>query len=329
MTTMKAALVRRYGSPAEVYLAEVPRPEPKANELLIAVRATTVSAADWRIRSAHVPAGFGLFVRVAFGLRGPRQKVLGTELSGVVEAVGKQVQRFRPGDRVFAFPGTRMGAHAEYVVMAEDDCVQPVPATLDHAEAASICFGGTTALHFLRDKARLQPGEKLLVVGAAGSVGSAAVELGRHFGAEVTGVTSAKNLDFVKSLGADDVIDYQTEDFTELGRSFDVILDCAGTAPFERSRRALLPGGRLLLVIATLGQMLAAPLQSRSGLRVSAGGTPELRADVATLAELCTRGQYRPRVGATFPFEQIAKAHALVESQHKRGSAVVLLGQTV
>jgi NADPH:quinone reductase-like Zn-dependent oxidoreductase len=162
MTTMKAALVHRYGSPEQVRLERLPRPTPKPNEVLISVRATTVSAADWRLRSADVPPGLGLFVRVVFGLRGPRQKVLGTELSGVVEAVGEKVRRFRPGDRVFAFRGARMGAHAEYVVIAEDDRVLQIPENLDFAEAASICFGGTTALHFLRDKARLQRYESTL-----------------------------------------------------------------------------------------------------------------------------------------------------------------------
>lgn len=327
MSTMRAALVHRYGPPERVCLGEVPKPAPKPNGLLVRIQATTVSAADWRIRSADVPTGFGPFVRLAFGLRGPRNPVLGTELSGVVEAVGATVTRFRPGDRVFAFPGVRMGAHAEFTVVPEDGCVFPTPSNLDPGEAAAICFGGTTALHFLRDKARLAPGEKLLVVGAAGSVGSAAVELGKHFGAEVTGVASGANLEFVQSLGADHVLDYQTEDFTELGTRFDVILDCAGTAPYGRSRRALAPGGRLLLVVGTLGQMLAAPFQRRHGTRVVGGAAPEARADVALLAELCTRGVFRPRIGASFAFDQIAQAHALVESHHKRANAVVWIDQ--
>lgn len=322
---MKAALVHRYGPPEQVRLGEVARPEPKSNELLVRVRATTVSAADWRIRSAEVPAGFGPFIRLAFGLRGPRNPVLGTELSGVVEAVGATVTRFRTGDSVFAYPGK--GAHAEYVVVREDGCVFHTPSNLDPGEAAAVCFGGTTALHFLRDKARIARGEKLLIVGAAGSVGSAAVELGKHFGAEVTGVASCANLDFVKSLGADHVLDYRTQDFTELGTRFDVILDCVGTAPYGRCCRALAPGGRLLLVVGTLRQMLAAPFQRRGGVRVIGGGAPESPGHLATLAELCSRGVFRPRIGASFAFEQIAKAHALVESRHKRGNVVVWIDQ--
>jgi len=329
MPTMKAALVTRYGPPANVHIGEIERPVPRAEEILIRVHATTVSAADWRIRSAVVPRGFGILLRLLYGVRGPRRPVLGTELSGVVDTVGADVHRFRPGDQVVAFRGIRMGAHAEYVVMPEDGKVLQIPAGISMAEASAICFGGLTALRFLRDNARVQVGEKVLIVGAAGSVGSAAVELAKHFGAEVTGVCSAGNLEFVRSLGADHVIDYRAQDFTQNGRRYDVIMDCMGTAPFRRSKTSLAPGGRLLLVVATLGETLAALVQSRGGVRVMAGGAPERREDMVTLANLCARGAYSPRIGATFPFEQIAEAHALVEGRHKRGNVVVLLAPTI
>lgn len=318
---MKAALVTRYGTADAVRLGERPTPVPKADEVLIRVHASTVSAADWRIRSASVPRGFGLLIRVVFGFRGPRQPVLGSELSGVVESVGARVSRFRPGDRVFAFPGVKMGAHAEYLAMPEDGKVLPIPAGLSMAEAAAICFGGTTALYFLRDKAKVQAGEKVLIVGASGSVGSAAVELAKHFGAAVTGVCSAANLEFVRDLGADHVIDYQVQDFTQDGQRYDVIMDCTGTASFARCRDSLTPGGRLLLVVATMGQTLAALTQRQ----VIAGGGPESVEDMATLAELCARGVFRPRIGATLTFEEIARAHALVESQHKRANLVLTM----
>jgi NADPH:quinone reductase-like Zn-dependent oxidoreductase len=321
---MKAAVVARYGTAKAVRIVELNKPQPKEDEVLIRVHAATISAADWRMRSASVPRGFGLLIRLFLGFRGPRRPVLGTELAGVVEQVGARVDRFRPGDRVFAFPGLRMGAHAEYVVMPQQGNVLHIPSTLSLNEAAAICFGGLTALYFLRDKAQLQAGEKVLIVGAAGSVGSAAVELAKHFGAEVTGVCSASNLEFVKSLGADHVIDYTTQDFTENGRHYDVIMDCVGTAPFERCRGSLAPGGRLLLVVGTLGQLLGSMLPRAQGLRVFGGGGPERVEDMATLAQLCERGAFRPRVEATFPFEDIARAHALVESQHKRGNAVLL-----
>ncbi len=322
---MKAALVTRYGSADEVRLGEIEAPVPKPDEILIRVYATTVSAADWRIRSAAVPRGFGVLIRLLYGLRGPRRPVLGTEFAGVVESVGAGVGRFRPGDEVFACTGLEMGAHAEFVVMPEDGKVLRIPTGLSMGEASAICFGGLTALYFLRDKAKVKAGENVLIVGAAGSVGTAAVELAKHFGAEVTGVCSASNLEFVRDLGADHVIDYSTSDFTQNGQRYDVIMDCVGTAPFAQSKGSLAPGGRLLLVVATLGQTLAALVQSRGGVQVIAGGGPESVEDMATLAELCSRGVYRPRIGATFPFEQIAQAHALVESQHKRGNAVVTL----
>jgi NADPH:quinone reductase-like Zn-dependent oxidoreductase len=322
--TMKAALVTRYGSADAVRIEELPKPQPKPGEVLIKVHAATVSAADWRIRSASVPRGFGLLVRLIFGLRGPRQPVLGTELSGVVEQVGAGVDRFAPGDRVFAFPGAKMGAHAEYVVMPQHGNVLHVPPAMNLTDAAALCFGGMTALYFLRDKAKVRPGEKVLIVGAAGSVGSAAVELAKYFGAEVTGVCSGSNQAFVKGLGADHVIDYGARDFTKNGQKYDVIMDCVGAAPFARCRGSLAAGGRLLLVVATMGEMLAACVQSRGGLQVLAGGAPEKLEDMVTLAELCERGAFHPHIGATFAFEQIAAAHALVESQHKRGNAVVL-----
>ncbi|MFT3921874.1 MAG: NAD(P)-dependent alcohol dehydrogenase [Myxococcales bacterium] len=318
---MKAALVTRYGSADAVRLGERPTPVPKADEVLIRVHASTVSAADWRIRSASVPRGFGLLIRFVFGFRGPRQPVLGSELSGVVESVGARVSRFRPGDRVFAFPGVKMGAHAEYLAMPEDGKVLPIPAGLSMAEAAAICFGGTTALYFLRDKAKVQAGEKVLIVGASGSVGSAAVELAKHFGAAVTGVCSAANLEFVRDLGADHVIDYQVQDFTQDGQRYDVIMDCTGTASFARCRDSLTPGGRLLLVVATMGQTLAALTRRQ----VITGGGPESVDDMATLAELCARGVFHPRIGATLTFEEIARAHALVESQHKRANLVLTM----
>jgi NADPH:quinone reductase-like Zn-dependent oxidoreductase len=321
---MNAAVVTRYGAANVVQLRQLERPRPRPNEVLVRVHAASVSAADWRIRSASVPLGFGMMVRLFFGLRGPRQPVLGTELSGVVEEVGALVERFAPGDRVFAYPGGRMGAHAEYVTMAHDGMLQHVPTGMNLTDAAALCFGGTTALYYLRDKAKLQPGEKIVIVGAAGSVGSAAVSLAKHFGAEVTAVCSSNNVDFVRSLGADHVIDYTQADFTQNGQRYDVVMDCAGTAPFARCKESLATGGRLLLVVATLPELLSALWQRRGGVKVFAGTAPERPEDMATLADLCVRGVFRPHISKRFPIEQIQGAHALVESQHKRGNAVVL-----
>src|SRR5512138_1658542 len=265
---MRAVVYERYGSPDVLELREVPTPVPGDHEILVRVRAATVSAADWRVRSLEVPAGFGIPARLAMGLFRPRQRILGTELSGDVAAVGKAVTRFRVGDAVFAFPGLKMGCHAEYRRVREDGPVAPKPPNLSYEEAAALCFGGTTALDFLR-RAKLAAGEAVLVNGASGSVGTAAVQLAKHLGAEVTGVCSTRNLELVRSLGADHVVDYTREDFTRSGKSYDVIMDNAGTAPFSRVKGSLKEGGRLLLVLASLPAMLQAPWVSRtSGKKV-------------------------------------------------------------
>ena len=255
---MKAVVYQQYGGPDVLRFTEVTTPVPKNHEVLIRIHATTVTAADWRVRSLIVPKGFGLISRLAIGVTGPRQPILGTELSGVITAIGKAVTKFKPGDDVFAFPGVRMGCHAEYRCMAEEAAIALKPANLSEDQAAALSFGGTTALHFLRE-AKLSAGEKVLVNGASGAVGTAAVQLARHFGAEVTAVCSAGNADLVRSLGADHIIDYTTEDFTRNGLVYDVIMDAAGTAPFARSSGSLREGGRLLLVLGGLSDLLRIP----------------------------------------------------------------------
>ncbi len=235
---MKAAVYERYGPPDVVELKEVEKPTPKDNEVLIKIHATTVTSGDWRARSLVMPAGFGLMGRLVFGVTKPRQPILGTELAGEIEAVGKDVSRFKVGDQVFAFSGAGMGCHAEYKCMPEDGAVALKPPNLTYDEAAAISFGGTTALDFFR-RGRLQGGERVLVNGASGGVGTAAVQLARHFGADVTGVCSTANLELVRSLGATQVIDYTREDFTRNGETYDVIVDTVGTAPFSRSKNSL------------------------------------------------------------------------------------------
>ena len=323
--TMRAAVVTRYGAPDVVALRDVARPAPGPRDLLIRVRATTVSSGDARVRARRVPAGMGFLMRLAMGWSGPRQPVLGTECAGVVEAVGAEVTRFRVGDAVVAFPGATMGAHAAYVRIREDGPVALKPDGLSWEEAAALLFGGTTALHCLR-VARVKAGERVLVLGASGAVGVAAVQLARREGAEVTAVCSAANAALVAGLGAARVIDYHTEDFTRSDTPWDVVIDCVGATDYARCRRVLAPGGRLVRVVADLPGLLAAPFQGRlSGHRVIAQVTPERPDDVRALVALAQEGAYRAVIDAAMPMARIAEAHARVDSGRKRGSVVLAL----
>ena len=319
---MKAALCRRYGPPDVVQIAEVPRPEPGATELLVRVRATTVTAGDSRLRSARVPRGFGIPLRLGMGITGPRQPILGFELAGEVVAVGPSVNRFAPGDRVFA---ARMACHAEYVAVREK-AAAPLPGNLTFEQAAALCFGGLTSLIFLRDKARLQPGERVLINGASGAVGSAAVQLARHFGASVTGVCSTANAALVRSLGAERVIDYAREDFTRDRETWDVVLDAVGNCSFAGCKPVLAPGGRLLLVVAGLGQLVGSMLwPSRAGRKVLGGVGALRQADLLLLRELAESGAFRPVIDRTYDFARIVEAHAYVDTGRKKGNVVISL----
>lgn len=322
---MKAVVYERYGGPEVLRFAEVATPVPKDDEVLIRIHATTVTAGDWRVRSLKVPEGFGLISRLAIGVTRPRQPILGTELSGVITAVGERVTKFKPGDAVFAFPGIRMGCHAEYKCMSEDAAVALKPANLGHDQAAALSFGGTTALHFYRE-AKLSAGEKVLVNGASGAVGTAAVQLAKHFGAEVTAVCSAGNADLVRSLGADHVIDYTTEDFTRNGRVYDVIIDTAGTAPFARSRTSLRDDGRLLLVLGNMRDLLSVPWIALTNSRKVIGGTAkEKQSDLRLLADLAERGEFTPVIDRRYRFDEIVDAHRYVDTGRKKGNVVITL----
>jgi NADPH:quinone reductase-like Zn-dependent oxidoreductase len=328
---MKAMTYGRFGPPDVLEPRELPKPVPGAHEVLVRVRATTVTAGDWRVRSLEVPRGFGLLSRLALGFRRPRQPVLGTELSGEIESVGKEVTQFKVGDQVFGFTGARMGCHAEFRCLPEaghgrkDEAMALKPDNLGHEEAAALSFGGTTALSFLR-KAKLQRGEKALIVGASGGVGTAAVQLAKHFGAHVTGLCSTANLELVKSLGADEVIDYTREDFARNGEKYDVIVDTAGTAPFSRCKGSLNEGGRLLLVLGSLPEMLRAPWVSlTSSKKVIAGVATWGVEDLRFLASLAESGRFRPVIDRRYRFEEMVEAHRYVDAGHKRGNVVVTI----
>ena len=322
---MKAIVYERYGPPEVLQLKEVEKPTPKDNEVLIRTHATTVTSGDWRVRSLNVPAGFGLIMRLVFGVSRPKQPILGTELAGVVESVGKDVRKFKVGDQVFAFSDAAMGCHAEYKCMPEDGAVALKPPNLTYDEAAALSFGGTTALDFFR-KGKLQSGERVLVNGASGGVGTAAVQLARHFGADVTGVCSTANVELVRSLGASHVIDYTKEDFTRNGETYDVIVDTAGTAPFSRSKASLKEGGRLLMVLGGLPDMLQIPWVSMtSSKKVIAGPAAGRAEDLRFLAGLAEAGEFKPVIDRRYPFERIAEAHSYVDTGRKKGNVVITL----
>ena len=322
---MKAIEYESYGPPEVLQLREVEKPKPKNDEVLIRVHATTVTSGDWRVRSLTVPVGFGLISRLVFGVSRPRQPILGTELAGEIESVGEEVTKFEVGDQVFAFSGAAMGCYVEYKCMPESGAVAIKPANLTYAESAALSFGGTTALAFFR-RGELRSGEKVLVNGASGGVGTAAVQLAKYYGADVTGVCSSANVELVKSLGADHVIDYTTDDFTQNGEAYDVIVDTAGTAPFSRSKGSLKERGRLLLVLGGLPDMLKIPWVSiTSTKRVIAGPAVERAADLVFLAELAAAGHFTPVVDRCYPFEQMVEAHRYVDTGRKRGNVVVAL----
>lgn len=321
--TMQAFVYRRYGGPGVVELADVPKPVPRDNEVLVRIHATTVTSGDWRVRTMCVPTGLRTIARLAFGFTRPRQPIMGSEMAGTIESVGKEVTRFRVGDEVFGFPGGAMGCHAQYRAMPEDGRLARKPANLSFEEAASLPFGASTSLHFLR-KAGIRPGDKVLVIGASGGVGTAMVQLAKHRGAEVTGVASTNNLALVASLGADRVIDYTKDDVTARRETYDIVVDTVGRTPFAHCRPMLKDKGRLLAVAAGIPDMLAtlwAPLTGSR--RVIAGPAEERVSDVAEMAALAEAGALRPVIDRRYRFAQMAEAHAYVETGRKRGSVVV------
>lgn len=320
---MRAAVALSYGGPEVVRVVEVARPVPGAGEVLVRVHATTVSAGDARIRGARFPRGFGLPARLAFGLGRPRQPVLGIDCAGVVEATGEGVDDLAVGDRVLAMTGMRLGCHAEYAVVGPASRVR-LPDAVPPVEAVALAFGGTTALHFLRERGRLAAGERLLVNGAAGAVGAAAVQIGHHLGAHVTAVCSAANAELARSLGADAVIDYARDDFAAGSARWDVVLDAVGNVGYRRAKPVLADGGRLLQLVAGLPEMAVAPILSASTRhRIACGSAPERGEDLATLLSLHRDGALRPVVDRVLPLAAIAEAHARVESGRKVGSVVI------
>jgi NADPH:quinone reductase-like Zn-dependent oxidoreductase len=323
---MLAARNHRFGAPDVVRIERIPLPDLGDDQLLVRVGASTVSAADWRLRTRNVPRGFGILMGLVFGFRRPRYFALGTEAAGEVVAVGQRVETFFVHDRVVANLGMKLGGHAQYVAISASAAVAKIPDAVSFESAAALVFGGTTALVFLRDKLALRHGETLLVVGAGGAVGSAAVQLGREMGAVVTGVCSQKKASRVAGLGATRVIAYESTDWRKETERYDVILDTVGGTTFENSRHKLSEKGRIGLVVADLPLMLrSAWLSLFHRQKVRAGSVSESAADLDYLLSLCERGRFQPLIGGVFPLDQVARAHEVVESGHKTGSIVLSL----
>ncbi|MEH6858232.1 NAD(P)-dependent alcohol dehydrogenase [Priestia megaterium] len=302
---MKAMVCTKYGKPDVLQLQEVEKPIPKENEILIKIYATTVTSGDCRVRSFNSPPLLWLPMRIVLGLRKPRKSILGVELAGEVEDVGKNVTRFKKGDQLFAMTGMKFGGYAEYICLPEKGTIAVKPENVTYEEAASISFGGTTALHFFR-KGTIQTGQKVLIYGASGAVGTAAVQLASYYGAEVTGVCSAKNSELVKSLGADLVIDYQNEDFTEKQERYDLIFDAVGKITKNQCKEALALNGRF---VSVEGQGIA-KVQTK---------------DLLLLKKLMEEGQIQSVIDRCYSLEQVPEAHEYVETGHKIGSVVVTL----
>jgi NADPH:quinone reductase-like Zn-dependent oxidoreductase len=321
---MKAVVYEKYGSPDVLQLQEVAKPAPKDGEVLVKVSATTVTAGDSRMRSFTVPLSYWLPARMVLGFRKPKNPVLGMELAGEIESVGRDVKRFKKGDYIFASTIEHgIGAYAEYKCLPEDGLLAIKSAKLTSEQAATIPIGGRTALYFLR-AANIQPGDKVLIYGASGSVGTFAVQLARYFGAEVTGVCSTANMELVRSLGADKVIDYTKEDFTKNGETYDVIFDTVGKSSYSDGIKSLKGDGTYLHAVSAPGISMRMRWTSMtSSVKTVGGGPPQEPDDLVFLAELIEAGVINPVIDNRYPLEQIVEAHRYVDTGRKKGNVII------
>jgi NADPH:quinone reductase-like Zn-dependent oxidoreductase len=317
---MKAAVYTKYGPPEVLQVKDVEKPTPKDNEVLIRVYATTVTLYDCWGRACTGPPGFGLLIRLSSGVRKPKRPILGTEFAGEIESVGKDVNLFKKGNPVFGFTGMNLGANAEYLCMPEDGALAQKPTNMTYEEAAAIPYGGLTALYFLR-KGNIQNGQKILIFGASGGVGTFAVQLAKYYGTEVVGVCSTPKIELVRSLGADEVVDYTKEDFTKSGEMYDIIFDTIGKSPFSASKRSLKKEGFYVFATFGLGRFFRVAFNKKA-----ISGLVEAKAeDLIFLRKLIEAGKLRAVIDKRYPLEQIAEAHRYVESGQKKGQVVITL----
>jgi NADPH:quinone reductase-like Zn-dependent oxidoreductase len=330
---MKAIVYTEYGSPDVLHLKEIETPAPRDNEVLIRIHATPVNFGDMFARNFksitprqfNMPLLIWLPARLAFGFSKPKKNILGSEFAGVVEAVGAAVKRFKPGDQVFGYRGQSMGAYAEYVCMPADGVLAIKPANLTYAEAATVPYGALTALSLLR-KVNVQSGQQVLINGASGGIGSAAVQLAKYFGAEVTGVCGTPRLGFVKALGADKVIDYTQQDFTQNGETYDLIFDILGKSSLARGKRSLKPHGRYLFASFKMKHLVQMLLTSiKGGRKVICAFSSEKAEDLTFIKGLIETGKFKAIIDKRYPLAQTAEAHRYVESGQKQGSVVITI----
>ena len=331
---MKAVIYNEYGPPEVLHLTDVEKPQPKDNEVLIKVYATSVATGDANARGfVFVPAGLKFVARLLFGLSKPKKNILGFELSGEIEAIGKDVSIYNKGDRVFGIDGHGIGAYAQYKVIPQDGqgAITLKPENLSYEESAVIPNGALTALYFLREKGNIQEGQKVLINGASGSVGSAAVQLARHFGAEVTGICSSTNIEIVKNLGADKIIDYTKEDFTKSGILYHIIMDTVGNLSVSASKKSLHKGGKLLLVaggVPQLFQMLWSTLIGSKKVIGGGGFASENKESLLFIKDLVESGKLKPVIDKTYPLDKIVEAHTYVDKGHKKGNVAISVEHT-
>jgi len=329
---MKAIVYKEFGPPEVLQLKKVPKPVPKANEVLVKIHATSVNFGDLFARNVSykkfaMPAPLYLYVKIAFGIRKPKKLILGSEFSGTVEAVGTDVSKFSKGDEVFGYVADKMGCYAEYRSIPEDISIALKPTNMTHEEAAAVTYGGITAFQLI-NKMNIQQGQKILIVGASGSIGSAAVQIAKSLGAEVTGVCGTPRLEFVKALGADKVIDYTKEDFTKSGEVYDVIFDTYNKGSFGRGKRVLKKNGRYILASFSLRQVFTM-------LRTKLFGNKKLICSMAVsedldgVKELIEAGKIKAVIDKRFPLEKTAEAHRYVEEGNKKGHIVITLDHLV
>ncbi|MBY8998899.1 MAG: NAD(P)-dependent alcohol dehydrogenase [Candidatus Thorarchaeota archaeon] len=324
---MKAIVYEKYGPPEVLHIKEIEKPQPKDNEVLIKIHATTATTYDCWQRSSTAPTGFGVLSRIASGIRKPKRPILGIDLAGEIEAIGKDVTSFSEGDQIYGF-SEGLGAYAEYMCLPEDATLAVKPTNMTYEEAAAVPQGALTALYFLR-RGTIQSGQKILVFGASGGVGQFAVQLAKHFGAEVTGVCSTSKLELVKSMGADRVVDYTTEDFDQSGETYDIIFDATtGKSPYSRCVKSLKEEGIYIFVTFGLPRLFRILWLNRSSKQGILGLVDDKPEDLIFLRELIEAGNLKVVIDRTFPMEQAAEAHRYVESGQKKGHIAITMEHT-